>query len=224
MKNERKLILALLLLVGCGIAYAAAGDIPMTGRLLIKTSPAQSLTCATSGAVGEACISGDLETNGALDVAGASTLTGAVAAGSTLGVTGLTTTTGGHTTGAVNAITGVDSLTSADCGKLTTVTAGIDTASITLPEASTVIGCTFTIMYIGADAGALLDITPLDSDADGIEGSCTLAASVVTLSGTADADVGFTKASILTGDTMKLTSVGANLWIMHGVTGICANN
>ena len=142
----------------------------------------------------------------------------------TLATSGLVTTTGGLTTGAVNAVTGADTLTSADCGKITTVTAGIDTAQIVLPEASTVIGCEFTIMYIGADAGALLDISPLDSDADGIDGTCTLAASVVTLSGTADADIGFTKATIQTGDTMKLTAVGAAQWIMHDVSGICANN
>lgn len=73
---------------------------------------------------------------------------------------------------ALNAVTGTDALTAADCGKITTVTAGIDTHTLTLPEASTVIGCTFHIVYIGADGGALLDISPLDSDADGIEGTC----------------------------------------------------
>jgi hypothetical protein len=125
----------------------------------------------------------------------------------------------------INAVTGADSLTVQDCGRLTTVTAGIDGATITLPEASTVIGCTFTIMYIGADGGALLDVSPLDSDADGIDGQCKAAAgSTVELSGTADADVGFTKATITTGNTMKLTAVGAAQWIMHGVSGICANN
>ena len=152
------------------------------------------------------------------------TASSTVAVTGALTVSGLTTITGGLTSGAVNAVTGADTLTSVDCGKITTVTAGIDTNTLVLPEASTVIGCTFTIMYIGADGGALLDISPDDADDDGIAGSCTLAASVVEMSETADADVGFTKATINTGDNMKLTAVGANLWIMHSVTGICANN
>jgi hypothetical protein len=86
--------------------------------------------------------------------------------------------------GPVNTVTGTDTLVKGDCSRLTIVTAGIDTQTITLPEASTVLGCELTISYTGADAGALVDITPLDSDADGIEGGCTLAASVVTFSGT----------------------------------------
>lgn len=141
----------------------------------------------------------------------------------TLDVTGVTTFTGGLTA-SVNEVTGADALLPEDCGRVTTVTAGIDTATLTLPEASTVIGCTYHIMYIGADGGALLDISPLDSDADGIEGGCTLAASVVTMSGTADADVGLTKATILTGDSLKLTAVSAAMWVLHSVQGICANN
>lgn len=200
-------------------AEALNYDTIFHGRLVIglKSSYA-AVTCATASGDGDACIAGDLETNGALDVAGASTLTGAVSAA------GLITTTGGLTSGSLNAITGADALTSADCGKITTVTAGIDGASITLPEASTVIGCTFELVYIGADGGALLDITPLDTDADGIEGSCVLAASVVTFSGTADADIGLTKATILTGDGLKLTAVSSAMWWAHDITGICANN
>ncbi len=126
--------------------------------------------------------------------------------------------------GAINTVTAADTLTSADCGRLTTVSAGIDTFQIVLPEASTVLGCSYRISYIGADAGALLDISPLDSDADGIEGGCTLAASVVTFSGTADADIGLTKATGLTGDTITLTSCGANMWCASACQGIWANN
>jgi hypothetical protein len=142
---------------------------------------------------------------------------------STLTTTGLHTPTGGSYA-ANNAVTGADTLTAADCGRTTTVTAGIDTNQIVLPEASTVLGCTFHIVYTGADAGALLDISPLDSDSDGIDGGCTLAASVVQFSGTADADIGFTKATIQTGDSMMITSVGANQWVAHSIQGICANN
>jgi hypothetical protein len=200
------------------IVAAGTADSLIKGRLLVASSNTKP-TCATASGTGDACVDGDLETNAQLDVNGAATLR------STLGVTGLTTTTGGLTSGAVNAVTGVDSLTSADCGKITTVTEGIDTATITLPEASTVIGCTFHIMYIGTDAGALLDISPLDSDADGIEGSCKAAnGTTVTFSGTADADIGLTKATIVTGDVINLTAVGAAMWVAWGISGVCANN
>lgn len=136
-------------------------------------------------------------------------------------------TTGTHTgavTAALNAVTGTDSLTAADCGVTTTVTAGIDTHTITLPEASTVLGCTFKIVYIGASGGALVDISPLDSDADGIIGSCTLASSVVSFSGTADADIGLTKATGLIGDWIALTAVSASQYAVTGCQGIWANN
>ncbi len=128
--------------------------------------------------------------------------------------------------GGLAPLTAAATLGLADCGRTFAVTAAIDTALITLPEASTVdnFGCTYEFVYTGADAGALLDISPLDSDADGIEGSCVLAASVVTFSGTADADIGLTKATILTGDGLKLTAVGAAVWWAHDITGICANN
>jgi hypothetical protein len=126
---------------------------------------------------------------------------------------------------AVTAITDTYSLTLADCGKVITVSAGIDTKSITLPAASTAVGCTYKISYVGADAGALVDITPLDSgNADGIEGGVTLAASVVTFSGTADADIGLTKATGLTGDYIELTGCAAAMWCVTGAQGIWANN
>lgn len=133
-------------------------------------------------------------------------------------------TEAGIYTSTVNAVTGADALIKNDCGRLTTVTAGIDGSTITLPEASTVLGCTYTISYIGADGGALVDISPLDSDADGIEGGCTLAASVVTFSGTADADIGLTKATSLTGDYIRLTAATSAMWVVTGCQGIWANN
>jgi hypothetical protein len=120
----------------------------------------------------------------------------------------------------INTVTGADSLIPSDCGRLTTVSAGIDTFQIVLPEASTVLGCEYTISYIGADAGALLDISPLDSDADGIDGTC----GAVVFSGTADADIGFTKATIQTGDMFKLSACSAAQWCITGCVGIAANN
>jgi hypothetical protein len=120
-------------------------------------------------------------------------------------------------------ITGATTLDSSNCGKPHFVTAGIDTAAITLPALSAVpAGCVLKFFYVGADAGALLDISPNASD--GIEGGCTLAASVVYFSGTDDADVGLTKATILTGDTITLTSGNADDWYASDIQGICANN
>ena len=121
-------------------------------------------------------------------------------------------------------ITTTTSLDASDCGKSFSVTAGIDTLTITLPDADAALGCELTLSYTGADAGALVDISPLDSDADGIEGGCTLAASVVTFSGIADADIGLTKATGLTGDYIKLWACGAAMWCVVGCQGIWANN
>jgi len=121
------------------------------------------------------------------------------------------------------AITTDITLDASDCGKHMFVTAAFDTHAITLPALTAVPGgCTYYIHYTGADAGALIDISP--NSADGIEGSCTLAASVVNFSGTDDADVGLTKASILTGDCINLTAGNADDWYAWGIQGICANN
>lgn len=208
--------IAVMLAATAAIA-ALSGTTVFDGLIKIRSSPNASLTCATSTAVGELCVSGDIESNGNLDIAGTATLTGVVTMAGQL-------VPGGGILPNVTAITGVSSLTAAMCGDTITVSAGIDTASITLPEASTVLGCRYKIMYIGADGGALLDITPLDTDADGIEGGCTLAASVVTFSGTADADIGLTKTTGLTGDFIELTSCGAAMWCVTGCNGIWANN
>lgn len=167
--------------------------------------------------------------DGTTIIDGSGNFDGAVTAGSastfasTVAVEGLLAINGGYNVD-ITAITTSTALTAADCGNTVTVSAGLDGGAITLPEASTVIGCTYNIVYIGADGGALLDITPLDSDADGIEGSCTLAASVVNFSGTADADIGLTKATILTGDTVSLTALTSAMWSAHDIQGICANN
>ncbi len=120
-------------------------------------------------------------------------------------------------------ITGITTLDASDCGKPIFVTAAADGDLITLPALTAVpAGCKYTFHYVGADGGALIDITPNASD--GIEGGCTLAASVVTFSGTDDADIGLTKATILTGDTLTLTSGNADDWYASAIQGICANN
>jgi hypothetical protein len=124
---------------------------------------------------------------------------------------------------AAGSITTDITLDASDCGKPQFITAAFDTHLITLPALSAVpAGCIFRFFYVGADAGALVDITP--NSADGIEGSCTLAASVVELSGTDDADVGLTKATIKKGDTISLISGDADDWYAFAIQGICANN
>jgi len=124
---------------------------------------------------------------------------------------------------AAGSITGVISLDASDCGKPQFVTAGIDTASITLPALSAVPNnCVLSFYYVGADAGALLDISP--NAADGIEGGCTLAASVVYFNGTDDNDIGLTKATGLTGDAITLVSGNADDWYVRSCQGIWANN
>ena len=216
-------------LTGSGDSSVLLADNDTTAVLFGSTGQLNLLTLDTGDDTETVIVTGTTATDALhVDVGQALfdelvTMGAAATVGTTLGVTGLSTFTGGWTAG-LNAITGADSLVAADCGRITTITAGADGLEIVLPEASTVIGCTFELVYIGADAGALIDITPLDSDADGIEGSCVLAASVVTFSGTADADIGLTKASILTGDGLKLTAVSATMWWAHDITGICANN
>ena len=116
------------------------------------------------------------------------------------------------------AVTDAVTLDASDCGKTMLVTAGIDTKSITLP--AVIDGCELTFVYVGADDGALVDISP--NAADGIFGTCTLAASVVTFSGTNDADIGLTKTGGNKGDMIKL--VGGTDWYAVSCAGIWANN
>ena len=193
--KKQWLFLGLVLLLICYVVYPS----DLRKNVAVSAALASDLTC--SGCVA----STDIDLTG------------------TYAWTGLHTYAGGRTT-TIRAITGADALTSADCSRPITVTVGIDGSTITLPEASTVIGCVYKIIYIGADAGALVDLSPLDSDADGIEGNCTLAGSIVELSGTADADIGLTKATINTGDYLEVTAVGAAMWALTDSQGICANN
>lgn len=185
-----------------------------------QENQSQCNTCTNGYAIaltGDVTIAGTLLINKAVTMVANQAITGA------LTVTGLITGSGGYTAGTATNITDTASLTTASCGVPITVTAAIDGKIITLPEASTVIGCTYTVIYSGANGAALLTISPLDSDADGIVGSCTLAGSIVSFSGTADADVKLTKATGLKGDYIKLTSVDAATWMVTGCQGIWAN-
>ena len=206
-----------------------------TGAVLTIT-PATTITGALTQ-TGDATLNGGA---GALAFGAASssvTTTDNSATGLDIGATGLTNMIRIVTTddaeyvqfqgvaGASTAIVGANvTLDASDCGKWHTISAAFDTFLITLPALSAVpTGCELKFHYIGANGGALVDITP--NAADGIEGGCTLAASVVTFSGTDDADVGLTKASILKGDTITITDVGdADDWYASRIQGICANN
>ena len=124
-------------------------------------------------------------------------------------------------------ITGTIALDGSDCGKHFAVTlAGATT--ITLPDADAYRGCTVGFTQTAADGGGgvLLDITPLDSDADGIIGGCyeTATDTIIDFSGTADADIGLTAASSQQGDYIELNACGDALWCVLGCRGIWANN
>jgi hypothetical protein len=194
-------------------------------RMVVQDTYGSPPTCAIATGDGELCVENDIEANGNLDIAGTSTLTGAVVMSGALAVTGDLTQTGGlRAVG--GSIADTTALGADDCGHAFAVTAGIDTKTITLPDADQVLGCELTFSYVGADAGALVDITPLDSDADGIEGGCyeTATDTIIYFSGAADADIGLTKATSLTGDYIKLWACGAAMWCVVGCQGIWANN
>lgn len=220
----RKLLL-LVAALATGSCAQSGGTTTFPGIVQVCDKPSDCPTANVATASGELLVEGDIEADGNLNVAGTSTLSGAVTASTTLAVTGNSTFTGAARA-VSGAITGVTALDADDCGKTFSVSAGIDGAAITLPDADAVLGCDLTFSYIGADAGALVDITPLDSDADGIEGGCyeTATDTVVYFSGTADADIGLTKTTALTGDYIKLVACDAAMWCVVGCMGIWANN
>lgn len=216
----------------------AAGDIETNGAL--DVAGASTLTGATTQTGDLTCQGGagaltfsdsassivvpDNDTT-ALDIGSTGTTAG-VRYSSADNAEELIVNSAGFRTASGTQITGATTLDASDCGKHYGVTAAIDTNTITLPDADAVRGCTITFHYVGADAGALLDITPLDSDADGIEGGCyeTSGDTVVYFSGTADADIGLTKATALTGDWICLTACDDAMWCVCGCQGIWANN
>lgn len=225
--KSKHILLAFLLIGVC----AAAGTTSLSGLIQVCDEPGSCPTGSTATGAGDVIIEDALEVDGATDldgalsVAGAATLSGAVSMESTLAVTGNSTFTGAARASG-GSITDTTALDADDCGHAFAVTAGIDTKTITLPDADQVLGCELTFSYVGADGGALVDISPLDSDADGIEGGCyeTATDTVVYFSGTADADIGLTKSTALTGDYIKLWACGAAMWCVVGCQGIWANN
>jgi len=89
----------------------------------------------------------------------------------------------------------------------------------TLP--ATVAGLDYTFVNIGADTAVGLTISPAAADA--IHGVITLAATIVTLSGSDDGDIINTKASASTGDSIRLIGDGVEGWYVVSSTGIWAN-
>lgn len=117
-------------------------------------------------------------------------------------------------------ITGATSLDASDCGKTFFVTDDADGDAISLP--ATIAGCEYRFVFVGSDGGALVDISPAAADA--VHGSCTLASSVLELSGSDGADFGFTKSTINTGDRVSIIGDGSVGWFITECAGILANN
>jgi hypothetical protein len=111
-------------------------------------------------------------------------------------------------------------LTIEDSGK--TFMVATDALVITLP--STAVGLEYTFMNSGADGNNLITVSP--AAADGISGTITLAASVVSLSGVVDKDLINTKATSISGDTSTIVgtgTAGTEAWLAKGSTGIWAS-
>lgn len=110
-------------------------------------------------------------------------------------------------------------LTDADSGKVLLI--GTDALTITLP--ATKLGCEFTFINIGAAGNNIITISPVA--ADGIAGTITLAASVVTRVGTVDVDLVNTKATATKGNAVKIVGTGVTgtgAWYILNSTGIWA--
>jgi hypothetical protein len=102
------IVLGMFIVSATAMAVVTQG---LKGFVFINSS-ATVPTCVTAGASGSMCVQNALETNGALDVAGAATLRATATVGTTLDVTGATTlssltTTGATTLGSTASITGV---------------------------------------------------------------------------------------------------------------------
>jgi len=107
-----------------------------------------------------------------------------------------------------------------DSGK--TFMLATDALVITLP--ATVAGVEYTFMNSGADGNNIITVSP--AAADGVSGTVTLAATVVSLSGVVDKDLINTKASSISGDTATIVGTGitgTGAWLLKGSTGIWAS-
>lgn len=120
----------------------------------------------------------------------------------------------------VKAVAADLTLTNEDSGQ--TFAVGTDALTITLP--STVKGLEYTFQNHGADGNNIITVSP--AAADGISGTITLAATVVSLSGVVDKDLINTKASSISGDTITIIGTGiagTEAWLVKYSTGIWAS-
>lgn len=98
---------------------------------------------------------------------------------------------------------------------------GTDAKVFTLP--STKAGLKYTFINTGAAGNNILTVSP--AAADGISGTFTLAASVVTVAGVVNKDIINTKASAKAGDAVTIIGTGVagvTAWIIVSSTGIWA--
>lgn len=85
-------------------------------------------------------------------------------------------------------------------------------------------GTKYTFINAGADGNNIITISP--AAADGINGTITLAASVVELSGTVNKDLINTKSTATTGNSVTIVSTGTTgttAWMVTSSTGIWAS-
>lgn len=121
--------------------------------------------------------------------------------------------------GIVEPITANKTLTREDSGK--TFLIATDALVITLP--STFAGLEYTFINDGAAGNNIITISP--QAADGIAGTITLAASVVTRVGTVDTDLVNTKGTSTKGNSVKLVGTGiagTGAYYIASSTGIWA--
>lgn len=119
----------------------------------------------------------------------------------------------------VEIITASRTLNAQDNGK--TFLVATDALTITLP--ATIKGYTATFINTGAAGNNIITVAPVA--ADGIAGTITLAASVVTRVGTVNTAVVNTKATTTLGNTISILgtgTTGTGAWIITGSTGIWA--
>lgn len=119
----------------------------------------------------------------------------------------------------VEEITESVTLTAEDSGKVFLV--GTDALVITLP--ATIAGLDYTFINDGAAGNNIITISP--AAADGIAGTITLAASIVTRVGTVDTDLVNTKATSTKGNSVRIIGTGetgTGAWYIISSTGIWA--
>lgn len=120
----------------------------------------------------------------------------------------------------VEVLTANKTLTVEDSGK--TFMLATDALVVTLP--SVIKGLEYTFMNSGADGNNIITVSP--AAADGISGTVTLAATVVSLSGVVNKDLINTKATSISGDQATIVgtgTAGTEAWLLKNSTGIWAS-